>query len=96
MSDKPSSVSEAAKSTSSRATRKSTESLSNIEMIGKTSHQIIGAKLPSNKQVLLVTLFTRFNKIYFVLTVQPVACVSHFFVKVTKLIKTEIEARVLR
>lgn len=39
-------------SASSVSTRKSVEHLQNIDLIGKTSHQIVGAKLPSNRQVL--------------------------------------------
>lgn len=45
-----------ARSTSSKVTRKSTENLYNIDMVGMISHQITGAKLPSNRQI-LQTLF---------------------------------------
>lgn len=41
-------------STSSVKTRKSVENLRNIDLIGTTTHQIVGAKLPSNRQVLQV------------------------------------------
>lgn len=55
MSEAPSSsTGDAAKSTTSVNTRESVESVHNIAMIGRTSHQIIGAKLPSNRQVLQV------------------------------------------
>lgn len=53
MSDKPSTSS---KSTSS-VTRKSVENLRNVELIGTTSHQITGAKLPSNRQLLQVMFY---------------------------------------
>lgn len=39
-------------SASSVSTRKSVEHLQNIDLIGQTSNQIVGAKLPSNRQVL--------------------------------------------
>lgn len=41
-------------SISSVTTRKSVDNLKKIDLIGKTSHLITGAKLPSNKQVLQV------------------------------------------
>lgn len=44
-------------SVSSVSTRKSVEQLQSIDMIGKTQHQIIGAKLPSNRQVLQVFFY---------------------------------------
>lgn len=51
-------------STSSVTTRKSIENLNKIDLIGKTSHQITGAKLPSNKQVLQVLFYNmRFVKL---------------------------------
>lgn len=55
MSDKP--ASETDRSTSSKSTRQSTESLHNIKFIGRIAHQIIGAKLPSIKQVFQVMFF---------------------------------------
>lgn len=48
---------EAHQSTSSVTTRKSMENLYKIDLIGNTSHQITGAKLPSNKQVLKVMFY---------------------------------------
>lgn len=51
---KPSTSTAPAPSTSSVKTRRSLEKKQNIDIIGKTSHQIMGAKLPSNKQVLQV------------------------------------------
>lgn len=58
MSSKKSSTSKVdspqSKCASSVTTRKSVENLYHIDMIGNTSHQIIGAKLPSNRQVLQV------------------------------------------
>lgn len=39
------------------STRKSVENLQNIQIIGKTSHQILGAKLPSNRQLLQVLFY---------------------------------------
>lgn len=59
MSKKPStsnveSPKNANKSASSVTTRKSVENLHYIDLIGNTSHQIIGAKLPSIRQVLQV------------------------------------------
>lgn len=48
---------EPAQSTSSVITRKSIENLQHIDLIGKTSHQITGAKLPSNRQVLQVMFY---------------------------------------
>lgn len=45
-------------------TRKSTEEKYFVEMVGRVSHQILGAKLPSNRQVLQMLLFnTRIAKI---------------------------------
>lgn len=44
-------------STSSVKTRKSVQNLNKIDLIGKTSHNITGAKLPSNKQVLQVLFY---------------------------------------
>lgn len=52
-----SSTTEVPRSSSSVATRKSVENLYNIDMVGNTSHQITGAKLPSNKQVLKVMFY---------------------------------------
>lgn len=45
-------------SASSVSTRKSFESLQNIDMIGKISHQILGAKLPCNRQLLQVFFYS--------------------------------------
>lgn len=44
-------------SASSISTRRSVENVENIEEIGKISHQIIGAKLPSNRQVIQVFFY---------------------------------------
>lgn len=41
-------------SASSVTTRQSLEKIQNIDLIGKTAHQITGAKLPSNRQVMQV------------------------------------------
>lgn len=50
--------------TSTVKTRKSEEKLRNIAMIGPVSHQILGAKLPSNRQVLKVFFYNmRFVKL---------------------------------
>lgn len=38
-------------------TRKSVENIHNIDLIGKISHQIIGTKLPSNRQVMQVFFY---------------------------------------
>lgn len=38
-------------------TRSSEESLRNINLVGKTNHQINGAKLPSKRQVLQVFFY---------------------------------------
>lgn len=38
-------------------TRKADEQLRNIALIGKVSHQIVGAKLPSNRQILQVFFY---------------------------------------
>lgn len=53
MSTKPST----SQSASSVITRKSIENLHSIDLIGNTSHQIVGAKLPSIRQVLQVMFF---------------------------------------
>lgn len=50
----PSTSTAPAKSISSIATRQTVEKKYNIDLIGNTSHQITGAKLPSNRQVLQV------------------------------------------
>lgn len=50
--------------TSTGKTRQSVENLRKIKLIGKTTHQITGAKLPSNKQVLQVFFYNmRFVKL---------------------------------
>lgn len=38
-------------------TRKNLENVSNVDLIGKISHQITGAKLPSNRQVLQLLFY---------------------------------------
>lgn len=50
-------MSDIASNTSSVETRKAIENLQNIDIIGRTSHQITGAKLPSNRQVLQVMFY---------------------------------------
>lgn len=51
-------------STSSKTTRRTVKSLHNIDLIGKTCHQITGSKLPSNRQVLQTFFFNmRFVKL---------------------------------
>lgn len=50
-------MSDIASNSSSVITRKAIENLQKIDMIGKTSHQITGAKLPSNRQVLQVMFY---------------------------------------
>lgn len=58
MSDSPSTSSAASTSTSlSIKTRNTDKSLRKIELIGDVSHQINGAKLPSNRQVLQVLFY---------------------------------------
>lgn len=58
MSDIPSTSNiERAESTSSATTRKSVKDLFNLELIGSISHQITGAKLPSNRQVLSMLFY---------------------------------------
>lgn len=49
-----SSTSALTSTSSSIQTRKYLETLRNIDLIGTTTHQIVGAKLPSNRQVLQV------------------------------------------
>lgn len=62
MSDKP--TTSTAPSSSSITTRKSVENLHKIDLIGTTLHQITGAKLPSNRQVLQVMFYNmRFVKL---------------------------------
>lgn len=51
------STTEEAPSTSIVTTRKSIENLQKIDLIGNVSHQITGAKLPSNRQVLQVLFY---------------------------------------
>lgn len=46
-----------APSTSTVSTRHATQAIRNIELVGDVSHQIIGAKLPSQRQVLEVMFF---------------------------------------
>lgn len=48
---------EVAASTSTISTRHATQAIRNIELVGDVSHQIIGAKLPSKRQVLKVMFF---------------------------------------
>lgn len=48
---------EASTANSSITTRNSVDILHKIELIGRTSHQITGAKLPSNRQVLKVMFY---------------------------------------
>lgn len=48
-----------AMSTASIKTRSSLENSMNIDMIGRISHQITGAKLPSNRQVLQVFFYNK-------------------------------------
>lgn len=64
MSDLPSTSSgEQQPTTSSRITRFSDKSLRHIEMIGDVCHQITGAKLPSNRQILQMFFYNmRFAK----------------------------------
>lgn len=57
MSKASSSSGDSVKSKSSVKTRKSVEYLHNIDMIGTTNHQIVGAKLPSNRQLLQVMFY---------------------------------------
>lgn len=51
------SVASSSKSISSVTTRQSVEDKSNIHLVGRTSHQITGAKLPSIRQVLQVFFY---------------------------------------
>lgn len=51
------STAEEAPSSSIVTTRKTIENLKKIDLVGNVSHQIIGAKLPSNRQVLQVLFY---------------------------------------
>lgn len=58
MSNIPSeSTAEEAPSTSTVTTRKSVENVNKVDLVGNVSHQITGAKLPSNRQVLQVLFY---------------------------------------